>query len=148
MSGDQGRMLGALLRIPFEATVARIAADYARAGFADLRPPHFTIFQHLPPGGARATDLAEQAHLTKQYVGTLVAYLEERGYVARVPDPSDGRASLIQLTRRGREAGAAARESLRRLEAEWAAALGGDDLEQLRALLRRLVALVEGGRNR
>lgn len=148
MVGERERMIGALLRIPFEATVARIAADYARAGFADLRPPHFAIFQHLPPGGARATALAEQAHLTKQYVGALVAYLEERGYVARVPDPADGRASLIRLTPRGQEAAAAARESLRRLEAEWAAALGEGDLGRLRALLRRLVALVEGGGDR
>ncbi len=148
MRSEQERMIGALLRIPFEATVAQIAADYAGAGFADLRPPHFTVFQHLPPGGARATDLAEQAHLTKQYIGTLVAYLEGRGYVARVPDPADGRASLIQLTDRGRAAAAAARASLWRLEAEWAALLGGDELEQLRALLRRLVTLVEGGRDR
>lgn len=147
MPKEPERMIGALLRIPFEATVARIAADYTTAGFADLRPPHFTIFQRLPLAGARATDIAEQAQLTKQYVGTLITYLEERGYVTRVPDPADGRASLIQFTERGRAAGEVARASLARLEVEWADLLGADDLDQLRALLRRLVALVEGERH-
>lgn len=138
------RMMGTLLRIPFEATVARIAEDYAAAGYGELRPPHFTVFQHLPPEGARATDLAEQAQLTKQYMGTLIDYLEDRGYVVREPDPTDRRASLVKWTERGQVVAALARASLGRLEAEWAARLGGDRLEQLRTLLRDLTAIVEG----
>jgi DNA-binding MarR family transcriptional regulator len=138
------RMIGALLRIPFEATVARIAEDYAAAGYADLRPPHFAVFQRLPPEGARATDLAEQSHLTKQYMGTLIDYLEVRGYVVREPDPTDRRASLVKWTERGQVVAALARESLGRLEDEWAARLGGDRLEELRGLLRDLTAIVEG----
>ena len=73
------RMIGALLRIPFQAINARLEAELAAAGFADLRPAHFSVFQHLPADGARVTDLAERAQITKQSMGYLVDHLEERG---------------------------------------------------------------------
>jgi hypothetical protein len=45
------RMLGALLRIPFQAITARVAADLAAAGFDDLRPAYLAVFQHLEAQG-------------------------------------------------------------------------------------------------
>ena len=42
--------------------------------------------------------------MTKQSVGEVTSDLEQRGYVERVPDPSDGRAKIIRLTERGHEA--------------------------------------------
>jgi hypothetical protein len=49
--------------------------------------------------GARITDLAERAQVTKQTAGFLVDQLERAGYVRRVPDPRDARASATQLRR-------------------------------------------------
>lgn len=40
-------------------------------------------------------ELAEEARMTKQSMGELVAYLERRGYVERLPDPRDGRARIV-----------------------------------------------------
>lgn len=141
-STDDRRMIGALLRIPFQATVARVHAGLVARGYRDLRPAHLVVFQHLSPGGSRQAHLAERAQMTKQSMGYLIDYLEERGYVARVPDPADRRARLVVLTDRGHAVERAARAELAALEAEWDAGLGGR-LDALRSLLRELVAFLE-----
>src|SRR5580698_68629 len=53
--------LGILLRIPFQEVVRRVSAGLAEAGFADLRPAHTAVFQHIDVDGSRVTDLAERA---------------------------------------------------------------------------------------
>jgi DNA-binding MarR family transcriptional regulator len=74
------------------------------AGFTDLRPGHGCVFGTISPEGERLTVLAERANLTKQAVGEVVSELEQAGYVERAPDPSDGRAKIIRLTKRGEAA--------------------------------------------
>ncbi len=145
MSGqsEDRRMIGALLRIPREATITRVVAGLAAAGFATVRPAHFTVFQHLPPTGARLTELAEAALLTKQSMGYLVDDLEAHGYVERVPDPADRRAKLVRLTARGEEVERVVRAVIQQIEAEWAAQLGQDNYQQLTRLLRALIAILE-----
>lgn len=137
------RLIGALLRIPFQATVARVREHLSRAGFTDLTMAHFQVFQHLPPRGARITALAAQAQMTKQSMGVLVEHLEQRGYLERRPDPRDKRASLINLTARGRALVEVARAAILELEQEWELQLGTDRMHQLRSTLRVLVSLIE-----
>lgn len=138
------RMLGAMLRIPFQAIVARISEGLRARGFTDLRPAHFVIFQHIRPEGSRLTELAEQAQITKQSAGALVDTLMAYGYVERLPDPKDGRAKTVRLTKRGWELDKAAREILSRVEQEWAEQLGDQRLAQLKQTLKDLIALIEG----
>ncbi|HWP29876.1 MAG TPA: MarR family transcriptional regulator [Chloroflexota bacterium] len=144
MSGEpeDQRMLGALLRIPFQAIVARIHEGLIAAGYADLRPAHFVVFQQMRPEGARLTELAEWAQITKQSMGFLVDYLEKQGYVERVPDPADKRAKIIRLTERGKDVERAARAILRGIEADWGRRLGEGRLQQLRDTLRDLVDIL------
>jgi DNA-binding MarR family transcriptional regulator len=141
--GEGRRMIGALLRIPREAALRQVVAGLEAAGFGDVRPAHFTVFQHLPPQGMRLTDLAEAALLTKQSMGYLVDDLEALGYVQRVPEPGDRRAKLVRLTSRGRQVDDAVRAVIRQVEAEWAARLGEEDYAQLTRLLRALIAMLE-----
>ena len=140
---DEERLIGALLRIPFQATVAAVEEEVRAAGFDDVRPAHFAVFQHMRPGGVRATELAQRAQITKQSMGYLVDYLAARGYVERVPDPQDGRAQLVRLTPRGQELARTARAAVQRVETEWAARLGQERVCQLRDTLRALVAAIE-----
>ena len=148
MSGRQGdaaedrRMIGALLRIPREATLRRVVAGLEAAGFGDVRPAHFTVFQHMPLDGIRLTALAEAALLTKQTIGYLVDDLEALGYVERVPDPTDRRAKLVRLTMRGREVDGTVREVIKQIEADWAQRLGEEEYRQLTRLLRALIAIL------
>jgi DNA-binding MarR family transcriptional regulator len=135
-------MLGALLRGPSLAIVARIAAELAEAGLIDLRPAHFAVFQQLPREGARLTAIAERAQMTKQSMGALVEHLVDTGYLTRVADPSDGRAQIIQRTERGWEVERIARASIQHLEDEWGAALGHERMQQLRGTLEDLAAII------
>jgi DNA-binding MarR family transcriptional regulator len=137
------RMLGALLRIPAQAIVEHIARALAANGHADLRPAHFSVFQHLPAGGARLTEVAERAQITKQSMGALVIYLEAAGYLERSPDPTDRRAQIIRRTEQGWEVERIARAALRELEEEWSERLGRERMQQCRAFLEDLAAEIE-----
>jgi DNA-binding MarR family transcriptional regulator len=137
------RRIGALLRIPFQAVVARIYDGLMAAGYSDMGPAHYVVFQHLPLEGMHLTELAERAQITKQSMGYLVDYLEERGYVERVPDPVDRRAKLVRYTERGREVDQVAREIVQRLEVDWACRLGEHKMDQLHQLLRELITALE-----
>ena len=134
-SGDERPNLGILLRDPFQEVVRRVSTGLAEAGFDDLRPAHTAVFQHIEAGGSRLTDLAERAQITKQSMGYLIDYLEQRGYLERRPHPSDRRAALISLTDRGWEQVRAALRIIATIEEEWASRLGQPRMQQLRELL-------------
>jgi DNA-binding MarR family transcriptional regulator len=102
------------------------------------RPAHTAVFQHIKAEGSRLSELAQSAQITKQSMGYLVDYLEERGYVERKADRSDRRASLIFLTERGWNQIRAALAIIASIEEEWARSLGTRDMEQLRRHLARL----------
>ena len=140
---EDRRMLGAMLRVPFQATVARIYQGLLASGFTDLRPAHFAVFQHIQAEGSRITELAEQAQITKQSMGALVNYLEACGYVECIPDSRDGRAKIVRLTERGWALDTAAREIMGQTEAEWAKKLGEARFAELKRTLKELNALIE-----
>jgi DNA-binding MarR family transcriptional regulator len=130
-----------LLHGPFQILVDELHEGLAEAGYPDIRPAHGNVFGYIRKEGSRLTELAERAQLTKQTVGYLVDYLEERGYVERGPDPDDRRAKIVRLTDEGRELIDVARKIMDRIEARWAKLLGEDRMEQLRELLTELNAL-------
>jgi DNA-binding MarR family transcriptional regulator len=136
---DDQPLIGALLAIPHEELQRRVQAGFAQAGLPEIRPAHNAVFQWLPVEGARATELAERIGTTKQAVGYLVGYLEQHGYVERVPDPRDRRALLVRRTERGWLVNQTARRLVEEIQAEWAETIGHDRMDSLRALLGELV---------
>jgi DNA-binding MarR family transcriptional regulator len=129
---------GLLLYIPYRAMELRVFQVLAAAGYDDFTPAQARVFQRIAPGGSRLTDLAEQASITKQSVGFLVDQLERAGYVERVPDPSDARARLVRIAKRGQQAIPLAANVVSEVEAEWTEHLGKRRMEQLRGILTRL----------
>ena len=92
------------------------------------------------PEGLRITELGEDVLLTQPGMSRLVARLEARGLVHRVPDPEDARASRIRLT----PAGVATQRRIGRTHARHVAEamtrnLDREELEQLLDLCRRLI---------
>ena len=132
---DEGPLLGALLRVSWQAVRHRIQRDLVARGFGDIGAAHLAVFQYPSPRGVRITELAERAGMSRQAMTYLIAELEERRYLERRSDPSDGRASLVDLTERGEEAIAAIRASVRRLEREWEGRLGRERFGQFRETL-------------
>jgi DNA-binding MarR family transcriptional regulator len=145
-SRDERPNVGILLRDPGHEVVRRVSAGLVEAGFDDLRSAHTAVFQHIEAGGSRLTDLAERAQITKQSMGYLVDYLEERGYVERRPDPTDRRATLICLTDRGWSQVRAALAIIAAVEAEWTQALGKERMAHLRDLLTELKSVIAAPR--
>ena len=96
------------------------------------------MFGNIDPEGTRLTELAERARMTKQSVGEVTSDLEQRGYVERVPDPSDGRAKIIRLTERGRAAQALGIGLIDEIEQEWAERFGAERVAALREALEAI----------
>jgi DNA-binding MarR family transcriptional regulator len=140
--------LPALLRIASQAMTEQLAAWIAASGFAGVQPAHSAVFQPLwqMPEGARITTLARASRITKQSMSTLITDLEAGGYIERVEDPDDARATRVRLTARGRAYGKAVRAFALSVEQDWAERIGAQRIEELRAtleLLRTKVFLAE-----
>ena len=141
-SARGGQNLAVLLREPFLAMAGHLHRCLAEAGHTDVRPAHGAVFQFLDDAGTRVSALAERAQMTKQSMAELVSHLEARGYVERVPDPTDRRARLVRATARGRELLPIALGAIGEIEAAWADRLGKGGMAQLRRLLEELNAVL------
>jgi DNA-binding MarR family transcriptional regulator len=64
------------------------------------------------------------------------------GYVERVPDPHDRRASLIRRTERGWAINRVARDTVEAVQREWREALGDEEFSRVLTGLRRLTQMV------
>ncbi len=131
-------LIGALLRVPAQAIHRRIVDELNRAGFTDLRLPHMAVLQFPGPDGVRPGTLAERAGISKQAMNQLLRSLEVLGYIVRSDVPNQGRARLVQLTRRGHAAYSKIHQILREVEREWSAELGSKPFAQLKELLFRV----------
>jgi DNA-binding MarR family transcriptional regulator len=127
-----------LLREAFVALNGQVVPRLVERGHPDVRPTHNAVFQYLEATGTTVSTLAERAEMTKQAMGELVAYLEERGYVDRVPDPSDRRAKLVRPTAKGREVYAIVRELVPEMEQRLVEAVGATRMRQLRRDLQTI----------
>jgi DNA-binding MarR family transcriptional regulator len=137
--GDPSRIpLPALMDLAVDAMWTDFRASLLEAGITDIRPTHGCVFRFLRGDGMRLTELASLANLTKQSVGEIVDDLTALGYIERYPDPTDKRAKLLRLTKKGEAAQATGFGLFAKLEEEWANAFGDDDIALLRALLERV----------
>lgn len=113
---------------------AELVRRLQSAGHPALTLAHAKVFEHLGDG-ARITDLAERAQVTKQSMGELVRALEVLGYLLRIPDPCDGRAQLIRATPRGEDVMASSRAEIAAMYRLARRRLGARQMEQLERLL-------------
>jgi len=107
----------------------------ALRGFDDVRRAHNAVFINLPAEGARLTELSDEADMSKQAMGELVDDLEDKGYVERVRDPTDGRAKLIVWAARGRRAHVATLDAFGEIETELALLADKGTIDTLRETL-------------
>jgi DNA-binding MarR family transcriptional regulator len=89
-------------------------------------------------GSLTQRDLTEATVMDKVAVNRAVKVLEQRGLVARVPNPEDGRSHLLALTGGGRGIHAEVMPLARATEADLLAGLAPDEEAALRRLLASL----------
>lgn len=133
-------MLPALVRLASQAMAEAYLRWLETSGFPNIQPAHSAVIQPLweATDGARLTTLARHSRITKQSMSALVDHLEKHGYVERVPDPDDARASLVRLTSRGRAFARAIRAFAREVEEDWARRVGARRIDDLRSTLELL----------
>ena len=131
-------LIGALLRLPWEAVQQHMLDRLRERGFDDFDRAFFAVFRYPGPHGARPTDVAARVGISKQALNYLLRELERLGYLGRELDPDDLRSKRIVLTERGSAAVQVIREAVAEMEAAWAEALGARRFATLRNLLLEL----------
>ena len=128
-----GRLLGEAVR-RFDNRVLQLmaASDQAPLALSNLAArdkvgaAHIHITRHLPLEGARISELALAADMTRQSMSTLVQQCEAWGLVTRMADPADGRAQRIVFTPAGLDWLLAFRDAVAQAEAEFRQAVGAE----------------------
>lgn len=121
------------------AEAIRLRDAFAAAGLTGLRTAHALLLVPLAEGDRHASDLAAHLGVSRQAMAQMIATLERNGYLERRLDPSDGRAKLIGLTARGREAREVMNTTGRAIDSDWEKVLGGSRLVELRESVRQLL---------
>jgi DNA-binding MarR family transcriptional regulator len=142
-SGDEEQpfgppLIGALLRMPWDAVQEHMLGRLHESGFADFDAAYLIVFQYPGPQGARPSELAARLRISKQALNYLLGELERLGYLERRVDPDDRRSRRIALTPRGVGAVGVIREAVGEIETAWAEKLGAERFDELRNLLVEL----------
>jgi DNA-binding MarR family transcriptional regulator len=122
----------------------RMLAGLHQRGYRDLIPAHLNVLQYPGPENMRPSDLAARTRMTKQALNYLLGQMEQLGYLTRAADGADQRFKRIRFTQRGRAAGAAMREIVLEIEAEWTQQLGARRFAELRDILVELGSSTPG----
>ena len=128
-----GRLLGHAMR-RFDERVLQLMAASAQAPLAlsnlaardKVGAAIVHVTRQLPMEGARLTELAAWAGMSKQAMGDLVDQCEAWGLVTRLADPRDARARRIVFTPAGLDWLAAFQAAVAQAEAEFRNAVGPD----------------------
>ncbi len=128
-----------MLRVGWQFVWEQIFSGVLAAGYDDLNPAHIGAFRYPTLDRQRPTELADQLQITKQSVNDLLAHLEQRGYLTREPDPTDGRARIIRLTAKGRRLEKTVNRAAQAAERHIAELLGPNEFSHLRHALQDLV---------
>ena len=77
------RLIGALLRVPWEAVRERMLRGLHEDGFDDLVAAHLNVLQYPGPENRRPSDLAAETRMSKQAMNYLLGQMELLGYIER-----------------------------------------------------------------
>lgn len=131
--------IGRLLLRAHRAFSEQALRKLRKLGHTRLSMVHTTLLPHLDVNGTQATVLAERMGITKQAAGRIIADLEHEGYVQRLPNPTDQRASIIVFTDAGRQYLVDAYQVKKEIESEYTDLLGVERMQQFRSILQDLL---------
>ncbi|HEX4702316.1 MAG TPA: MarR family transcriptional regulator [Pseudonocardiaceae bacterium] len=129
---------GILLGLAYQRFVDELRAHLAGNGFTDLGRSDGYVIRIVSRSPVTINELAVAMGVTKQAAAQVVADMDARGYLRRVPDPDDRRAQRLHLTDRGTQLLNRARRFHATYEREAARHLGQDRLQTTRAVLTEL----------
>lgn len=132
-----GHYISRLSRLSLRWTEPRLQ----KLGLATAQVPIFGMLKNF--GSLTQKELALRFHVEQSTMAQLLARMERDGLIQRVPDPTDGRSSLISLSPLALRQSAPARDIL--LEGNRVALAGFSDREKatLTRLLKRILHNLE-----
>ncbi len=89
------------------------------AGHPDVTTAMIALFRYAGVDQRRPGEIAATARLSKQTINDMLRELERLGYLERHPDPNDGRARIVRLTKRGQALDTAVWNAGRDVEQSW-----------------------------
>jgi DNA-binding MarR family transcriptional regulator len=125
------------------AADAFILEAMGRAGFAELRPSHGYLIQHVIEAPRPIGEIAKRLGVTQQAVSKSVSELETAGVLETLASEDDARVRRVGLSARGKRAVATARALRAKLERRLERRCGEQAFEQARRVL--IAALDELG---
>ncbi|RDI75331.1 MarR family [Gaiella occulta] len=128
------------LRVAYDLARDEMLALVREAGHPDVTGAMITLFRLTGIDQRRPGEIAATARLSKQATNDFLRELERLRYVERHPDPSDGRARIMKLTKRGHELDAAVWAAGRNVERSWAARIDRKRMATFNEVLDELIA--------
>jgi DNA-binding MarR family transcriptional regulator len=123
----------------------RVYKKLATEGFDELNSTFSVVFQTIGEG-ARLTEMAKKANLSKQNIKHLVVKMKDLSYLESQPDEDDARAIILKLSEKGILWRNKAYEFIDEVESEWAQSIGLENMASLKELLFKLGEVIAGGR--
>ena len=117
------------------AHTAAVTAKLALLGYQDFPFASASLLWLMDEGGTRSTVIAQRAGVSKQAMSQLVRMMEQQGYLEQVTDPTDTRAKVVRMTKRGEAVKMACVEVREQLNRQVAKALGGKEAAILESSL-------------
>jgi DNA-binding MarR family transcriptional regulator len=139
-AADAAPDLGILLTLSLRAFTDQLHAALREQGFGDLRPAFGVVFRALRDEPLTLTQLAAQLRVTKQAAAKVVGEMEAKRLVLKRPSGADGRAKLLELTARGRQAMTVAITIGGQINERLIDAVGSRATRGLRLALEQLIA--------
>jgi DNA-binding MarR family transcriptional regulator len=138
---DLQRVEKAIVRIARIGAGRDAARNRAERSGVFLSRPAISIISALHASGPmRLSRLSDLTDLEAPLVSREIARLTAEGYVKRASDPTDGRASIVALTAKGRRAYASYRKATDDIVIEAFAGWRAGELRTLADYLERVVA--------
>jgi DNA-binding MarR family transcriptional regulator len=134
-----------LLSMAVTVALESLHDDLARAGHPNLRPAHGYALHAISTGVDTASRLAPLLGMSKQGAAKLLQTLVDEDYVEVGSASGDARRKPVVLTRRGRAAVEASVAIQHDIEQRWAAVVGPQKMQTLRATLRQAVVAESDG---
>ncbi|MFD8686360.1 MarR family winged helix-turn-helix transcriptional regulator [Streptomyces sp. NPDC059651] len=134
-----GADLALLLLAGFRTLADRATAELSERGYEDVRSVHDFALHSILSGADSVSELARRMSVTRQAAAKTVATLEERTYVARRPDPADGRRTRLHVTERGLALLRQGEAIFDEMRGRWEEQVGAASLATVEEALRSLV---------
>ncbi|GMQ82715.1 MAG: hypothetical protein BMS9Abin05_2175 [Rhodothermia bacterium] len=139
LASERQDNLGSLLSRASEMFGFEVLAEFKARDLGPIKENHLDLLLSMDLEGIRISHLAERSGLSKQTVGPLVREMTKRGIVALKPDPTDGRAKLVVLTKNGIKMLLAYVGITRDITQRYVETVGQRRMTQLHSTLKKLV---------